>query len=51
MQATLSLRVPENRQRPTFERMMRPGDRHPVGKVLQVGSVWRFPSIVSIMTS
>ena len=45
LQSVLPVRVPQDFQRLSFERVVRTGDGHPLGKVLTVGSVWRFPSI------
>jgi len=44
LQAAGHAGVPENLQRLSFKRVMRPGDRHAFWKVLMVGSVWWFPS-------
>jgi hypothetical protein len=40
IQMPLSMGVVENRQRFACEWMMRAGDRHALGKVLMMGSVW-----------
>jgi len=46
LQATPSVRVPEDLQRLSLERVMRASNRHPSWKVPTMGSVWRFPSIM-----
>jgi hypothetical protein len=38
----------EDLQRLSFERVMRPDDGHSFWEVLKMGSVWWFPSIISI---
>ncbi len=43
--------MPEYREGFTFERMSRTNDSDLLGKVVDVGSVWVFPSTESITTS
>jgi len=45
LQSVLPVRVAQDFQRLSFERVVRTGDGHPLGEVLRVGSVWRFASI------
>src|SRR5215472_7585902 len=45
LQSVLPVRVPQDFQRLSFERVVRTRDGDPLGEVLTVGSVWRFPSI------
>ena len=47
LQVTTHVRVPEDLQRLSLERVMRTGDRYSLREVLTVGSVWWFPSIKS----
>src|SRR5215472_6722577 len=49
LQSVLPVRVPQDFQRLSFERVVRTRDGDPLGEVLTVGSVWRFPSIASTM--
>ena len=44
LQAALPVRVSQDFQRLSFERVARTRDGHPLGEVPTVGSVWRFPS-------
>ena len=44
LQSVLPVRVPQDFQRLPFERVVRTRDGDPLGEVLTVGSVWRFPS-------
>jgi hypothetical protein len=45
-QATAHVRVPEDLQRLSFERMTRAGDGHSLREVPTVGSVWWLPSTI-----
>lgn len=44
LQSALPVRMSQDFQRLSLERVMRTGDGHPLREVLTVGSVWRFPS-------
>jgi len=44
LQSVLPVRVSQDFQRLSFERVVRTRDGHPLGEVLTVGSVWRFSS-------
>ena len=44
LQSVLPVRVSQDFQRLSFERVVRTRDGRPLGEVLTVGSVWRFPS-------
>jgi hypothetical protein len=48
LQAAGHAGLPEDLQRLSLKWVMRTGDSHSFRKVLMVGSVWRFPSIISI---
>jgi hypothetical protein len=45
LQSVLPVRVSQDFQRPSLERVVWTRDGHPLGEVLRVGSVWRFPSM------
>ena len=45
LQSVLPVRVPQDFQRLSFERVVQTRDGDPLGEVLTVGSVWRFPSM------
>jgi hypothetical protein len=45
MEPRLSVRLAQDGQGLTFERMMRADDGHPLREVPEVGSVWWLPSI------
>jgi len=49
MQTVLPVRVSEDLQRFSFKGVMLANDCDPIGKVPEVGSVWRFPSTNSRM--
>ena len=50
LQSVLPVRVSQDFQRLSFERVVRTRDGHPLGEVLMVGSVWRFPWILLHIT-
>jgi len=45
LQSVLPVRLSQDFQRLSFERVVQTRDGHPHGEVLMVGSVWRFASI------
>ena len=50
LQSALQARVSQDFQGLSFERVVRTRDGHPLGEVLMVGSVWRFPWILLHIT-
>jgi hypothetical protein len=51
LQSVLPVRVSQDFQRLSLERVVRTRDGHALGEVLRVGSVWRFASTRFRMTS
>ena len=51
LQASRHERLPQHLKRPSFKRVMRPGDGDPLRKVPKMGSVWWFSSTESITTA
>jgi len=48
MESTLTMCAPKDSKRLTFERMLLTRDRDVIWRVLEMGSVWMVPSIISI---